>query len=125
MRLIAPLAALLLITSAAVAQPAPDGGQPPSAEPPMQQQQMQPPPAQPQRMRMRDRFEAANTTHDGRLTADQAQAAGWRGIVRNFSQIDTDHKGYVTIQDIRAWGRARRQARAAQQQPQQPPAPPQ
>jgi len=121
------MAALLLITSAASAQPDPYAGQPPPPpqgqmqEPaqqqmPQQQQQQQAP-----HMRMRDRFEAANTTHDGRLTVDQAQAANWRGLVRNFSQIDVDHKGYVTVQDIRSWGQARRQARAAQM----PPPPPQ
>jgi len=119
MRLIPPLAALLLVSSAAIAQPAPDAGPPPP--PPPMQQQMQPPPP-PGHMRMRDRFEAANTTHDGRLTIDQAQAAGWHGLVRNFGQIDADHKGYVTIQDIRAWGQARRAARAGQQPP--PPGPP-
>ena len=61
----------------------------------------------------RARFDAANTTHDGRLTPDQAQAAGWRAIVVHFQDIDSDHKGYVTWQDIRAWQQSRRAAKAA------------
>jgi len=77
--------------------------------------------------RGRARFEAANTTHDGRLTPDQAQAAGWRPVVVHFQEIDRDHKGYVTWQDIRDWQKARRAARAAGAggpPPGAPPAPP-
>jgi hypothetical protein len=59
----------------------------------------------------RARFEQANTTHDGRLTMQQAQAAGWQQVVRHFGQIDRDQKGYVTIQDIREFHRERRQER--------------
>jgi hypothetical protein len=54
-----------------------------------------------------DRFVAANTTHDGHLTLAQAQAAGLRVVVRHFSEIDTTKKGYVTIDDIIAWRKAR------------------
>ncbi len=71
-------------------------------------------------MNMRQRFEAANVTHDGRLTREQADASGMRGIARNFDQIDVDRKGYVTLQDLRAFAQARRAARAGQ-----PPPPPQ
>jgi hypothetical protein len=60
---------------------------------------------------MRNRFDMANTSHDGRLTMDQAQAAGWRVVANNFGAIDADHKGYVTIQDIHAFMRARRASR--------------
>lgn len=56
-----------------------------------------------------ERFNAANTTGDGRLTLDQAQAANLPMIVRHFDEIDTQHKGYVTLADIRAW---RQQMRA-------------
>ena len=55
------------------------------------------------------RFQAANTTHDGRLTLAQAEAGRMPMVARNFDAIDVQHKGYVTLQDIRAW---RRQARA-------------
>jgi hypothetical protein len=49
------------------------------------------------------RFEAANTTHDGRLTLQQAQAAGLKPIVAHFSAIDTQNRGYVTFNEIMAW----------------------
>ncbi len=52
------------------------------------------------------RFQAANTTHDGRLTLAQAQAGHMPGIVKNFAAIDQQHLGYVTLQDIRAWRQA-------------------
>lgn len=60
---------------------------------------------------MMARFEAANVTHDGRLTLAQAEEAGWTRIARNFYAIDVQRKGFVTPQDIRAWNRARRAAR--------------
>jgi hypothetical protein len=72
---------------------------------------------------LRERFEAANTTHDGKLTQDQAQAAHMVGVVRHFSEIDADQKGYVTLQDIHAWMAAQRAARGGGQMP-TPAAPP-
>ena len=63
--------------------------------------------------RLRDRFAAANTTHDGRLTQAQAGSAGLRMVAKNFEAIDTDHKGYVTIDQVRDYSRARRAARQA------------
>lgn len=49
------------------------------------------------------RFQAANTTHDGHLTLAQAQAAGMRGVVKHFSEIDTAKAGYVTLDELKAW----------------------
>jgi hypothetical protein len=69
----------------------------------------------------RPRFEAANTTHDGRLTIDQAQAANWIGVVRHFQQIDRDQKGYVTWQDIKEFRHAMQAARRQQQGAPPPP----
>ena len=60
---------------------------------------------------MAQRFVSANVTQDGRLTLQQAQAAGWRGVARNFDDIDVQHKGYVTVDDIRSWRAAHRGAR--------------
>jgi len=57
---------------------------------------------------LRARFDAANVTHDGRLTPEQAMMGGMRGVARHFAEIDRDNRGYVTLQDIRAWRRARR-----------------
>jgi hypothetical protein len=50
-----------------------------------------------------ERFNAANTTHDGRLTLAQAQAGGMPIVVQHFDEIDAQHRGYVTLQDIGAW----------------------
>lgn len=46
------------------------------------------------------RFKAANTTNDGKLTLEQAKA-GMPRVAKNFDKIDTDHKGYVTLQQIK------------------------
>ncbi len=48
------------------------------------------------------RFAAANVTHDGRLTRDQAQQ-GMPRIAENFDAIDVDQKGYVTLPEIRTF----------------------
>ena len=55
-------------------------------------------------------FAAANTTHDGHLTLEQA-GSGYITVARHFSAIDTGHKGYVTLDDIRAWHKTQREAR--------------
>ena len=39
-------------------------------------------------------------THDGRLTRGQA-ATGMPMVARNFDTIDVDHKGFVTLPEIR------------------------
>lgn len=61
---------------------------------------------------VQERFEAANTAHDGRLTL--AQAAAMPRVARNFDAIDTGRKGYVTIDDIRSYNRAQRAERKAE-----------
>ena len=68
--------------------------------------------------KFRDRFAAANTTHDGCLTLAQAQTANLRPVMRNFAAIDTAHRGCVTMKDIAAYRRTRRASRP--QQVQQP-----
>ncbi len=58
------------------------------------------------------RFEMANTTHDGHLTADQARnSPAMHTVSENFQAIDKDHHGFVTEDDIRTWYKARRAAR--------------
>jgi len=64
----------------------------------------------------RARFEAANVTHDGRLTLQQAEAAGWKGVAKHFGEIDRDNKGYITMQDLHAWNATRHAARAGAMQ---------
>jgi hypothetical protein len=61
-----------------------------------------------------DKFAAANVTHDGRLTQQQAMAGGMRAVSKHFAQIDRDQKGYVTLQDIKEWHRAMHAEKAAQ-----------
>ena len=64
--------------------------------------------------KLREKFEAANTTHDGRLTVAQASAGRMPKVVQNFGLIDADHKGYVTIRDIKMFRRSQRGASQAQ-----------
>jgi hypothetical protein len=56
------------------------------------------------------RFRAANTTHDGKLTRPQAEAAKMTAIVRYFGDIDAQHKGFITLEDIRVFAQKRRAA---------------
>ena len=62
------------------------------------------------------RFEEANTTHDGHLTDAQAQAAHMRGVASHFAEIDTHHRGYITLDEIRAWRAERRAERKAERE---------
>jgi hypothetical protein len=59
-------------------------------------------------------FAAANTSHDGRLTLPQAQAAHLTMLAAHFAEIDTKNRGYLTFNDIRAW-RMDRQAQKLEQ----------
>jgi hypothetical protein len=63
-----------------------------------------------QRMTMHQRFEQANTTHDGHLTLDQAKL-GMKSVARHFDAIDKDHKGYVTEEEIHGYYKGLRAAR--------------
>lgn len=67
------------------------------------------------RRSLQARFEAANTTHDGHLTLEQAQA-GLPAVARDFARIDTQSKGYVTVDEVRGYNQARRAERAAKSQ---------
>ncbi|CAB3783596.1 hypothetical protein LMG28688_01679 [Paraburkholderia caffeinitolerans] len=57
---------------------------------------------------VQSRFEAADTNHDGKLTPAEAQA-GMPLVAKNFDQIDTAHKGYVTLDDIAQFAAKRHQ----------------
>ncbi len=63
------------------------------------------------RQSMQQRFDAANATHDGKLTLEQAKTGKIGRIVKNFDTIDTGKKGYVTMDDIHAFNRAQRAAK--------------
>jgi hypothetical protein len=74
------------------------------------------------RMTWQQRFAAANTTHDGHLTVQQAKA-GYSTISHHFSEIDADKKGYVTVADVANWHKQQsamhhaRQGQATQPRP--------
>ena len=48
------------------------------------------------------RFSNANTTHDGKLTREQA-AAGMPMVAKHFDEIDTQKAGYITLPQIEAF----------------------
>ncbi|MGF6789037.1 EF-hand domain-containing protein [Paraburkholderia sp. 35.1] len=51
---------------------------------------------------LQTRFSSANTTHDGKLTREQA-AAGMPRLARHFDEIDTQKAGYITLPQIEAF----------------------
>jgi hypothetical protein len=59
-----------------------------------------------------EHFADANTTHDGRLTLEQA-TTGYKSVAKSFNQIDVAHHGYITMDDIKAWRAAKKAARVA------------
>ncbi len=61
---------------------------------------------------LQDRFDAANVTHDGHLTQEQARAH-MPSVARDFAKIDTANQGYVTVDQIREYRRATRAAHRA------------
>jgi hypothetical protein len=100
MRLLLPVAAFAMIAVPALAQSVASNTQGAAPAPATAR-------VHHHRMTMNERFTAANTTHDGHLTLDQAKT-GYRTVARHFAAIDTGHKGYVTEDDIRAWEKAQR-----------------
>ena len=65
------------------------------------------------RRTLEERFTAANTTHDGKLTLDQAKAGHLRAVARDFAVIDKSKHGYVTLDEIKAHQAEQRAARKA------------
>ena len=59
---------------------------------------------------VQSRFAAANTTHDGKLTREQAQA-GMPMVAQHFEEIDAQQAGFVTLAQIEDFMRARAAAR--------------
>ncbi len=55
------------------------------------------------------RFAAANQAHDGHLTPQEAKT-GYASLGKHFDEIDSEHKGYVTEDDVRAWHSKRKTA---------------
>lgn len=59
---------------------------------------------------LQTRFANANTTRDGKLTREQAQA-GMPMVARHFDEIDTHHAGYLTLPQIEAFMAQRMRSR--------------
>jgi hypothetical protein len=51
--------------------------------------------------KLRDSFDAADTQHTGRITREQAQAAGLGMIAGHFEQIDAGKTGRVSFEDVK------------------------
>ena len=47
-----------------------------------------------------ERFKAADKNHDGKLTLEEAKA-GMPRIAANFERLDTDKRGYITLEQIK------------------------
>jgi hypothetical protein len=63
---------------------------------------------------MQQRFAAADTNQDGRLTREEAQA-GMPFVFQHFDEIDKQKAGSITMADIAAYARERHAAKKAQQ----------
>jgi Ca2+-binding EF-hand superfamily protein len=51
---------------------------------------------------LEERFNAADANHDGKLTREEAQKMP--RVASNFDAIDTDKRGYLTLDQIRQFG---------------------
>jgi hypothetical protein len=90
----------ILIVPAVAQEPPKPAAPPPTAAMPAPKPAA---PAHPQaRQTWEERFTQANVAHDGHLTPEEAKT-GYTLIAKHFNDIDVDHKGYVTENDIRAW----------------------
>jgi len=55
--------------------------------------------------RMTERFNAADTNHDGKLSLDEAKA-GMPMAARHFDEIDSGHAGAITLEQMNAYAQA-------------------
>jgi hypothetical protein len=101
-RAAAVLAALVAVAPAFAQQ---DQGQAQGQEQGQRQWQGQRMTPEQREQRMAERFNAADTNHDGKLSLDEAKA-GLPMVARNFDQIDTGHTGAVTLEQLNAYAKA-------------------
>ncbi|EHP43705.1 hypothetical protein OR16_06339 [Cupriavidus basilensis OR16] len=78
--------------------------------------QQQPMNAKEAKAKFAEKFAAADTNHDGKLTKEEAQA-GMPEVYKNFDAIDARKKGGVTQKQIGAYWAAKAKQRAAAQNP--------
>jgi hypothetical protein len=113
MRLLLSLLLLPVLFGPAPADEAPPVPQVPAAPAPLASE---PPKAHHSRLTWQQHFAQANLAHDGHLTRDEA-TAGFPMIAKHFDDIDADHKGYVTENDIQSWRKMRSAARRLSRRP--------
>lgn len=51
---------------------------------------------------LRTKFRTSDTNRDGRLTQQEARAGGMTRLAANFSRVDSDRDGYVTLAQLEA-----------------------
>ncbi|MFU7527363.1 EF-hand domain-containing protein [Qipengyuania sp. ASV99] len=51
---------------------------------------------------LRTKFRASDKNQDGKLTQQEARDGGMTRLASNFSRIDTDRDGYVTLAQLEA-----------------------
>lgn len=51
---------------------------------------------------LRTKFKASDKNKDGKLTQQEAKEGGMTRIASNFSRIDTDKDGFVTLAQLEA-----------------------
>lgn len=61
---------------------------------------------QPNAAQLDARFAQADTNHDGKLTLEEAKA-GMPRVAQQFSRIDSEGKGYITLDQLHAMMAAR------------------
>jgi hypothetical protein len=85
------------------------------------QQQPQPQPQPPAnakeaKARFTEKFNAADTNHDGKLSRQEAEA-GMPEVAKNFDKIDTRKTGFVTQKQIGAYYGAKARQRRGMESP--------
>ena len=51
---------------------------------------------------LRTKFRASDTNRDGKLTQQEARNGGMTRLAANFSRVDTDRDGFVTLAQLEA-----------------------
>jgi len=57
----------------------------------------------PRKPTVEEKFAAANVSHNGCLTYEEARAGRLWGVVKEFQAIDIAHQGCVTLPEIKAY----------------------
>jgi Ca2+-binding EF-hand superfamily protein len=68
------------------------------------------------KVKFTEKFNAADTNHDGKLTREEAEA-GMPEVYKNFDKIDTKKTGAITQRQIGAYWAAKTKQRSAKQDP--------